>query len=166
MLLAAVIGAIAALALYDAVRGSSPPGQPTTQGGDTENPGVVSTPASVPKWPRVLRRTIRLERAVGTAWEEFGVLDPGSYALTARIELPHNANVDVWIEGTRSADGVDILGRGVPPNCELRRGRDVCLTGVDFFQDSAQPLRLLARKLSLGRMLIRLRITFEKTSTE
>jgi hypothetical protein len=105
-LLAAVIGAIAALAVFDAVRQSSAPGESTAQGVDTETPGVVSTPASVPKWPRVLRRAIRLERAVGAAWEEFGVLDPGGYTLRARLDLPHRANVDVWIETLTDAGGL------------------------------------------------------------
>jgi hypothetical protein len=164
VLLAAVIGAIAALAVYDAVRESSPPEKSTAQGVDTETPGVVSTPPSVPNWPRVLRRTIRLERAVGAGWEEFGVLDPGSYTLTARIELPHKANVDVWIEATTSADVVYIRGPSVPRNCELRQGRDVCFARVDFVQDPGQPLRLLARKVSRGQMLIGLRIEFEKTA--
>jgi hypothetical protein len=164
VLLAVCVGAIAALAAYDALRGSSSSEDSTRQATDTENPGAVSTPASVPKWPPLLRRTIRLERPEGAAYEEFGELEQGSYALTARVELPHNANIDVWIEATASAGVVNILGHGAPRTCEERRRRDVCLSRVDFVQRRGQPLRLLARKLSLGRMLIRLRIEFEKTS--
>jgi hypothetical protein len=164
VLLAAAIGAIAALAVYDAVSGSSPPGEPTAQDGDTDTPEVVSTPHSVEKWPRVLRRTIRLERVVGAGWEELGELEQGTYTLRARIGLPHKANVDVWIEAMTSADVIDILGRSVPRNCERRQGRDVCLVRVDFVEGPDEPLRLLARKMSRGRMLLRLRIEFDKTS--
>lgn len=162
--LAAVVGTIAALAVFDAVRGSSPSEESPVQGSHTETPAAVSTSASVPEWPHVLRRTIRLERAVGTSWEEFGLLDPGKYTLMALVDLRHKAKVDVWIEATTGADVVYFLGTGVPRNCELRQGRDVCLARVDFVQDPGQPLRLLARKLSRGRMLIRLRIEFERTS--
>jgi hypothetical protein len=166
VLLVAVVGAIAALAAYDALEGSSPPGESTAQAVDTVPPGAVSTPASVPKWPPVLRRTIRLERAVGTAWEEFGQLDQGSYTLRSRIELPHKAQVDVWIETTTGADVINILGRDEPRACEPRQGRDICRAEVDFDEDPGETLRLLARKLSRGRMLIRLRIEFEKTSAD
>jgi hypothetical protein len=102
---------------------------------------------------------------VGTAWEEFGKLDQGSYTLRSRIELPHRANVDVWIEATTGAGVINILGRGEPRACEPNQGRDICRARVDFDQDPGESLRLLARKLSRGRMLIRLRIEFEKTAS-
>jgi hypothetical protein len=150
-------------AALDAFR-SAPSEQSVGQGTETEprTPTVSTTEPSAPKWPELLRRTIRLDRAVGAAWEDFGVLDPGSHALTARIDLPHGADVDVWFESVTGNDTIDLLGRGQPRDCQPKEGRDVCVATVEVRQREAEVLKLLARKLSLGPMLIRLRIAFEQ----
>jgi hypothetical protein len=165
ILLAAALIGIAVVASVDALRGSSSE-QPVAQGSGTKPPELtVSTPEpSVPKWPKVLRRTIRLDRAVGTSWEQFGVLDPGSYALSARFNLPRDADVDIWFESVTGPDTIDLLGRGQPRDCQAKEGRDVCVTTLEFRQRDAEVLRLLARKLSLGPMVIRLRIAFEQSA--
>ncbi len=163
ILLAAALIGIAVVAAVDALRGSSSE-QPVAQGSGTKPPEpTVSTPEpSAPKWPKVLRRTIRLDRVVGTSWEELGVLDPGSYALSARFNLPREADVDIWFESVTGPDTIDLLGRGQRRDCQAKEGRDVCIVRVDVRQGEAEVLRLLARKLSLGRMVIRLRIAFEQ----
>jgi hypothetical protein len=162
-LAAALIG-IAVVAVVDALRDLSSE-QSVAQGSESapREPTFSAPEPPPPKWPEILRRTIRLERAVGTSWEEFGVLDQGSYALTARIELPHEADVDVWFESAAGHDTIDLLGRGQPRDCQANEGRDLCVARVDVRQGEAEVLRLLARKLSLGRMVIRLRIAFEQT---
>jgi hypothetical protein len=163
-LLAAVLIGIAAVAAVDAFRDSSSE-QSTAQGSGTEPPEpTVSTPGlSAPKWPELLQRTIRLDRAVGTSWEEFGLLDPGSYTLTARFNLPRDADVDIWFESVAGTNTIDLLGRGKPRDCRTKEDRDVCVTTLELRQRDAEVLRLLARKLSLGPMLIRLRIAFEQS---
>jgi hypothetical protein len=163
ILLAAALIGIAVVAAVDALRGSSSE-QPVAQGSGTEPPEpTVSAPEpSAPKWPEVLRRTIRLDRAVGASWEEFGVLEPGSYALTAGIDVPHDADVDVWFESVTGPGTIDVLGRGQPRDCQPKKDRDVCVTTLEFQQRDAEVLRLLARKLSLGPMVLRLRIAFEQ----
>jgi hypothetical protein len=102
-----------------------------------------------------------LDRAVGASWEEFGVLDPGSYTLSARFNLARDADVDIWFESVTGTGTIDLLGRGKSRDCRAKEGRDVCVTTLEFRQRDAEVLRLLARKLSLGPMLIRLRIAFE-----
>jgi hypothetical protein len=70
--------------------------------------------------------------------------------------------VDIWFESVTGPDIIDLLGRGQPRDCRAKEGRDVCVTTLEFRQREAEVLRLLARKLSLGQMLIRLRIAFEQ----
>jgi hypothetical protein len=163
ILLAAALIGIVVVAAVDALRGS-PSKQSIAQGTGTEprEPSVSTPEPRRPKWPELLRRTIRLDRAVGTSWEEFGVLDPGSYALSARFNLPHDADVDIWFESVTGPGTIDLLGRGQPRDCQPKKDRDVCVTTLEFRQREAEVLRLLARKLSLGPMLIRLRIAFEQ----
>ena len=90
------------------------------------------------------------------------MLDPGSYALRARFNLPHDADVDIWFESVTGPVTIDMLGRGNLRDCRAKEGRDVCVTTLEFRQRKAEVLRLLARKLSLGPMVIRLRIAFEQ----
>ena len=90
------------------------------------------------------------------------MLDPGSYTLSARFNLPRDADVDIWFESVAGTGTIDLLGRGQPRECQAKEARDVCVATVDFRQDKAEVLRLLARKLSLGPMMIRLRIAFEQ----
>jgi hypothetical protein len=163
ILITATLIGIAVVAAVDALRGSSSE-KPAAQGSGTEPPEpTVSTPEpSAPKWPDLLRRTIRLDRAVGASWVEFGLLDPGSYTLSARFNLPHDADVDIWFESVTGSSTIDLLGRGHPRDCRAKEARDVCVTTLEFRQRDAEVLRLLARKLSLGPMVIRLRIAFEK----
>ena len=164
LLVVAVVG-IALVAAVDAFRGS-PEQSTATQGGDARARGpILSTPQPRPaKWPAELRRTIRIDRAVGASWEEFGALDPGSYALTARLHLPHQADVDVWFESATGADTIDLLGRGQPRHCRVKEGRDTCTTAVDFSLSESEVWKLLARKMSAGPMVMRLRLVFEQTS--
>jgi hypothetical protein len=163
LLLVVAVAGIALVAAVDALRGSS---ESVAPGSNAERHGPsLSTPEPrPPTWPAQLRRTIRIDRAVGASWEEFGALDPGSYALSARFNLPHDADVDVWFESATGADTIDLLGRGQSRDCRVRDGRDICTTAVDFSQSEAEVLRLLARKMSEGPMVMRLRIVFEQTS--
>jgi hypothetical protein len=163
ILLAAALIGVAVVAAVDAFHGSSPEQSIAPESGTEPREPSVSIPEPrTPKWPELLRRTIRLDRAVGAAWEEFGVLDPGTYALSARFDLPHDADVDVWFESVTGPGTIDLLGRGHPRDCRAKEGRDVCVTTLEFRQRDAEVLRLLARKLSLGPMVIRLRIAFEQ----
>jgi hypothetical protein len=162
ILLAAVLTGIAVVAAVDAFRDPSSE-QSIAQGSGTEPREPSSAPEPrTPKWPELFRRTIRLDRAVGASWEEFGVLDPGSYALNARFNLPHDADVDVWFESVTGPGTIDLLGRGHLRDCRATKGRDVCVTTLEFRQRDAEVLRLLARKLSLGPMLIRIRVSFKE----
>ena len=90
------------------------------------------------------------------------MLDPGSYALSARFNLPRDADVDIWFESVTGPGTIDLLGRRQLRDCQAKEGRDVCVTTLEFRQRGAEVLRLLARKLSLGPMVIRLRIAFEQ----
>jgi hypothetical protein len=166
ILLAAALIGIAVVAAVDALRDSSPK-QPIAHGSGTEpSESTLSTSEpSTPKWQQVLRRTIRLDRAVGTSWEEVGLLDPGTYALSARFNVPHDANVDIWFEDVTGSTIIDLLGRGQPRDCRANAGRDVCVATVDFKVSEAEVLRLLARKLSLGEMRLVLRIDFQRISS-
>ena len=166
ILVAAALIGIAVVAAVDALRDSSSE-QPVAHGSGTEpsEPTLSTLEPSTPKWPQVLRRTIRLDRAVGTSWEEVGLLDPGAYSLSARFKLPHNANVDIWFEDVTGSTIIDMLGRGQRRECRAKEGHDVCLTTVDFKLSQPEVLRLLARKLSLGEMRIVLRIDFQQSSS-
>jgi hypothetical protein len=101
---------------------------------------------------------------VGAGWEEARRLDPGSYALTVRIELPHAIDVDVWFESA-TGNTIDLLGRGHPRDCQQMKGRDVCVTRLDVLQDEVEGWRLVARKIFRGPAVMHLRIAFTKTAS-
>jgi hypothetical protein len=164
LLLVVAVAGIALVAAVDALRGSSESTVAPGSNAEPHGPSLSTPEPRAPTWPAQLRRTIRIDRAVGASWEEFGALDPGSYALSARFNLPHDADVDVWFESATGADTIDLLGRGQSRDCRVRDGRDICTTAVDFSQSEAEILRLLARKMSEGPMVMRLRIVFEQTS--
>ena len=166
ILLAAALIGIAVVAAVDALRDSSSE-QPIAQGSGTEpsEQSLSTAEPSTPRWPQVFRKTIRLDRAVGTSWEEVGLLDPGTYALSARFKVPHDANVDIWFEDVTGSTIIDLLGRGQSRDCRAKEGHDVIVATVDFKQSQPDVLRLLARKLSLGEMRIVLRTNFQRISS-
>jgi hypothetical protein len=166
ILLAAALIGIVVVAAVDALR-DSPSKESNAQGSGTEpREQTVSAPEpGTPNWPDLVRRTIRLDRAVGASWDEFGALDPGRYALSARFNLPQDADVDIWFESFTGSSTIDLLGRGHPRDCRVKEDRDVCVTTIEFRQREAEVLRLLARKMSLGPMVIRLRIAFEQITS-
>jgi hypothetical protein len=163
----AAVAGITAVALFDVLRGESPSGQHKGQSEPSETTlsQAQTFPPSLPSWQGVHLRTVRLSRAVGATWEEVRALDSGSYALTARIGLPHGADVDVWFESATGASTIDLLGRGHLRDCRELKDRDVCLTRIDVLQDEAEGWRLIARKVFRGPVVMRLRIVFEKTAS-
>ena len=114
------------VAAIDAFRGSSPEQSIAQESGTEPHESSVSTPEPrTPKWPELLRRTIRLDRAVRASWEEFGLLDPGTYGLSARFNLPRDADVDIWFESVTGSGTIDLVGRGHHRDCRAKNGRDV-----------------------------------------
>jgi hypothetical protein len=164
LLLVVAVAGIALVAAVDALRGSSESTVAPGSNAEPHGPSLATPEPRPPTWPAQLRRTLRIAEPVGASWEEIGALDPGSYALSARFNLPHDADVDVWFESVTGSDTIDLLGRGQPRDCRVEEGRDICTTALDFSQSEAEVLRLLARKMSKGSMVVRLRIVFEQTS--
>jgi hypothetical protein len=158
---AGVIG-VAGAAAIDVLRDSSPRPGEDRQARETTGFQPLPFPPSLATWEGHHRRTVRLSRVVGAGWEEIRRLDPGSYTLTVRIELPHSADVDVWFESA-TGDTIDLLGREHLRDCRRLKDRDLCVTRVDVLQDEAEGWRLLARKIFRGPTVMHLRIRFTKT---
>jgi hypothetical protein len=95
---------------------------------------------------------------MGATWEEIGMLEPASYTLSARIDRPPSADVDVWLESATSPSTIDLLGRESRPRCRRNRGREICVTNVDFYQPELEGWRPIARKISREAAVIRMRL--------
>jgi hypothetical protein len=158
VLVAAGVAVVVAIAVADALRGSSPnqDGEQTTQ----SRPPAATT--SRPEVASALgRRSIRLEEVVGATWSEPVMLDPGE-PLTVRVDLPSAAEVDVWFE--RFGSRIDVLDRSRRHACERQEDRELCLLRLPPSDDDSGVWLLLVRKLSAGSAVIRLSIA-ERVAT-
>ena len=99
-----------------------------------------------------------MDRRAGASWRETRVLDRGNYKLTLRIDLPRGADVDVAFQWGNFTLG--LFGRRVPRNCSRENERDICLSAAEFPQPHPEKWRLVVRKLSEGRAVIRLQVAF------
>jgi hypothetical protein len=166
VLVVAVI-VIAAAALLDAFRASRPEGTTgaTEPANSPESEGTTArTPTAPPApiWEAGLqRRVIRLGHRAPAEWEETRMLDPGSFELTMRLSVPHDANVEVWL---RSGTGlrIGLFDRRVPRVCKGQRGRDVCMLVIPFPQENSEEWTLVVAKWSRGKAVVRLTFAFTR----
>lgn len=172
LLTVAVVGAvaaIAALAALDAVLGGSSSSKDDGESASRE--ATVTRPLEFgpppPSWQGIHRRTVRLEPVLAGLWTEVRALDPGSYAVSVRIEMPHGGDVDVWFEDSTGARTIDLLGRSHHGDCRELNGRDVCVSRIDIHQDAPEVWTLIARTSPrrLVASVMRLRVAFRKTGS-
>lgn len=159
--------AIAAAASLDAFRASRPEGTTgATEQANTPKSEVTtartSTAPPPPLWEAGLqRRIIRLGHRAPAEWEETRMLDPGSFELTMRLSVPHDANVEVWLRsGTRLRIG--LFDRRVPRVCRGQRGRDVCTLVIPLPQENSEEWTLVVAKWSRGKAVVRLTFAFTR----
>jgi hypothetical protein len=162
---AAIIGVAGAATIDILRRSSSSSDKEQSASRDATVSQTQTFPPPLPSWQGTHRWTVRLSRVVGATWEEVRALDPASYALTVRVELPHEAEVEVWFESATGASTIDVLGRGHPRDCRELKGRDVCLTRIDVDQGEAEGWKLVARKMFRGSAVMHLRVVFSKTAS-
>jgi hypothetical protein len=153
LVLAAAVVIVVAIAVGDALRGSS------QSRGDSETATQTRAPGPTISGPDVAsdlgRRSVRLDEGIGTTWSEPVMLDPRR-RLLVRIDLPSAAHVDVWFE--RFGSRIDVLDRSRRRACERQEGRDQCLISLPAGEDDPGVWLLLVRKLSAGSAVVRLSI--------
>lgn len=112
----------------------------------------------------IRRRLVRFGREADTKRVTVEALDTSILPLTVRIDLPHGAEIDVWMQestGTR----IDVLGRARRSDCERHGARDVCLVRYGLLPgNSAGVWSLFVRKPSKGTAVVRLAIAFGAVS--
>jgi hypothetical protein len=163
VLLFSALAGTAIAVVVDAFR-SAPP---EVASGDTSKPLPTETRVLEPElppatsWEGEHRRTIRMDRRAGASWREARVLDRGNYKLTLRIDLPRSADVDVAFQsGISPSFTLGLFGRRVPRDCRRENEREICLSAGEFPQPHREMWRLVVRKLTEGRAVIRLRVAF------
>jgi hypothetical protein len=160
------VAVVAALALLDAV--VRDPGDETRDASTVTDsrptttvlPPPFTVPERVPSWEGVFRRKIRLERPIGFAWDEFGRFPSGAHTLRVRVDLPSAAEVGIWFESVAGAR-IDVFGyedRNDDPDCVRQARRDKCVRSLALRDVEAGVWRLVVRKLSSGRAVVRLTV--------
>jgi hypothetical protein len=166
VLVVAVI-AIAAAASLDAFRASRPEGttgatEPASSPESEATTARTPTAPPAPIWEAGLqRRVIRLGHRAPAEWEETRMLDPGSFELTMRLSVPHDANVEVWLRSGTSLR-IGLFDRRVPRDCRGQRGRDVCTLVIPFPQENSEEWTLVVAKWSRGQAVVRLTFAFTR----
>jgi len=172
LLTVAVVAAVAgvvAVAVVDVLRGSSSSlGEDPSEAREASVSQPQTSPPPLPSWEGRHRWTVRLSRAVGATWEEVRTLDPGNYGLTVRIDLPRGADVYVALQSGISSSSrftLGLLGPRVPRDCRRKNEREICVSDVELPQSLPDVWRLVVRKPSEGRAVVRLQVAFTRVSS-
>jgi hypothetical protein len=109
----------------------------------------------------VRRRIIRLGRGAGSKTVPVEALDPASHPLSVRVDLPHRADVDIWLQDS-AGQVIEVLIGDRRADCRRHGDRDICLVRYPLLPaHSAGLWTLFAQKLSEGPAVVRAAITFE-----
>jgi hypothetical protein len=166
VVLVAALIAIAILASLDAFRGREPNESSRATVSAVSTPSATTTTSTTtgsppPIWEGEHQRTMRLGPRAGARWEETRVLDPGSYEVTMRLDLPAEADVEVWLQ-SGAAFTLGLFGRRVPRDCQRLKDRRVCAATVPFPQAHSEEWTLAVAKRSPGRALVHLTLEFAR----
>jgi hypothetical protein len=87
------------------------------------------------------------------------MLDPGTYELTFRIDVPRGARIELSFQSTTPARVTfGLFGPRVPRDCRRENRREVCSGALEIEQQRSEEWTLAARKLSAGRAVVRLQL--------